>query len=123
VLQRYSMKLTHTVQLREDVYVALKGLWAEGSVRGLVDGMVRRELERRGLLGSTPPERSEVVEVVEPVRVKVRPALSALAQAQAVESVCRRCGHERAVHWVKGCLAGCTCSAGRGLFSQRGPGE
>lgn len=26
---------------------------------------------------------------------------------------CRRCGHARASHWIKGCLAGCACSEGR----------
>lgn len=26
---------------------------------------------------------------------------------------CRRCGHARASHWIKGCLAGCLCSEGR----------
>lgn len=35
-------------------------------------------------------------------------------QAPPVESgTCRRCGHARASHWVKGCLAGCACSEGR----------
>jgi len=108
------MKLTHTVQLRDDVYQVLKGLWREGSVRGLVDGIVRGELERRGLLGEAVPK---------PVEVKVRPAIAKLVQESIQVSVCRRCGHERGVHWVKGCLAGCTCSEGRGLFSQEGPGE
>jgi hypothetical protein len=35
--------------------------------------------------------------------------------AAAVSTRCRRCGHDRSAHWVKGCVAGCTCTEGRYL--------
>jgi mobilization protein NikA len=75
---------------------------AAGAAGLTVSAWVRNRLSG----GPMPAVERSPVRSARPVTVPSVPVTPPMVQ----EDVCRRCGHNRSSHWIKGCLAGCLCS-------------
>jgi hypothetical protein len=79
-------------------------LEAEAAVEAAAEGKVKQVV-------TSPRVRSAGLEA--DTRSGQGRTVSPDVRPPSVAKVCRRCGHEQGAHWVKGCVAGCVCSAQR----------
>jgi hypothetical protein len=98
------------------------------TMTAVVEALVRGWLEAEAAVDAAVeamPEQPRTAKsgAREPLGLEVsrRPELATLmAAGPTTTPVCRRCGHTRGAHWVKGCLAGCGCSDQRYLAEAEG---
>lgn len=108
----------------EELFRALKAECARSGVTmaAAVEQSVRWYLgqptSRSAVERSPAPMKGSRTHAVRAPKTNAPPAPEPVVAPNApeppvVEDACKRCGHPRDKHWVKGCLAGCPCSEQR----------
>lgn len=114
----FRMRVTEAELLVWKTRAGLEGLTVSAWLRRLVEGTPPGIRERpprpkreKGTPVAAAPPVADTVGQTAPNGGQVAPNVPGVAAVSP--DMCRRCGHPRESHWIKGCLAGCPCSEQR----------